>query len=80
MAREAIRHLNIIVRHYRKLSGRGGKRLIGGSVPNQRPSCATIPRSEDLVESRQDRGQHAELGGVNRDDINNECNQRKGVG
>eukprot|EP00959_Pyramimonas_sp_CCMP1952_P058978 1231864-Pyramimonas_sp.AAC.1 len=55
IAREAMRHLNIIVRQYRKLSGRGGKKLGGGSDPDQRPSCANIPRSQDLAESRLDR-------------------------
>eukprot|EP00959_Pyramimonas_sp_CCMP1952_P212484 4445876-Pyramimonas_sp.AAC.1 len=47
VAREVIRHLNIIVRQDRKLSGRGGKRLIGVVCPTSDPtSCATIPGSE----------------------------------
>ena len=32
MAREAIRHLNIIVRQYRKLNGRRGTRRTGGGT------------------------------------------------
>eukprot|EP00959_Pyramimonas_sp_CCMP1952_P035962 752995-Pyramimonas_sp.AAC.1 len=39
MAREAIRHLNIIVRQYRKLNGRtrgGAKRKGGGAVAESR--------------------------------------------
>eukprot|EP00959_Pyramimonas_sp_CCMP1952_P065010 1357186-Pyramimonas_sp.AAC.1 len=45
MAREAIRHLNILVRQYGKLNGRrrAGKIVGGGGQPNHRPSCATIP-------------------------------------
>ena len=35
MAREAIRHLNIIVRQYRKLSGRRGSRREGGGVSSR---------------------------------------------
>eukprot|EP00959_Pyramimonas_sp_CCMP1952_P324191 6785074-Pyramimonas_sp.AAC.3 len=45
-SRKAIKHLNIIVHQYRKLSGRRGIRREGGgtrSKPDQGPPCATIP-------------------------------------
>eukprot|EP00959_Pyramimonas_sp_CCMP1952_P090679 1898443-Pyramimonas_sp.AAC.1 len=82
MAREAIKHLNIIVRQYRKLSGRRGNRRVGGGNrdrPNQGPPCATIPRLlGSLLESRLIEGQHANLGGHILNNISNMCNERVG--
>eukprot|EP00959_Pyramimonas_sp_CCMP1952_P032470 681405-Pyramimonas_sp.AAC.1 len=83
MVREAIRHLNIIVRQYMKLSGRGrGTRVGGGNRarPDQGPPCATIPTRQSLLESRLVEGQHANLGGQILDNINNVCNERAEVG
>eukprot|EP00959_Pyramimonas_sp_CCMP1952_P266479 5571011-Pyramimonas_sp.AAC.1 len=84
MAREAIKHLNIIVRQYRKLSGRrGNRRREGGGVRgklNQGPPCATIPRLlGSLAESRLvEEGQHANLGRHSLDKLlNNKCNEEK---
>eukprot|EP00959_Pyramimonas_sp_CCMP1952_P162334 3394239-Pyramimonas_sp.AAC.1 len=75
MAREAIKHLNIIVRQYRKLSGRRGNRREGGgtrSRPDQGPPCATIHRLlGSLLESRLVEGQHANLGRHLLNNINN---------
>eukprot|EP00976_Prorocentrum_cordatum_P106194 1194403-Prorocentrum_minimum.AAC.2 len=68
MAREAIKHLNNIVRQqYRKLNGRKGtNRKEGGGIReklDQGAPCATIPRLlGSLVESRLVvEGQHANL-------------------
>eukprot|EP00959_Pyramimonas_sp_CCMP1952_P193373 4044042-Pyramimonas_sp.AAC.1 len=76
MAREAIQNLNIIVRQYRKLSGRTrrGQVVGGGGRPGQRPSCATIPRP-GMVESRlRDRGRRAKLEEQGQDGIMvNDC-------
>eukprot|EP00959_Pyramimonas_sp_CCMP1952_P391076 8195388-Pyramimonas_sp.AAC.1 len=46
MAREAIKHLNIIVRQYRKLSGRRGNKREGGGTrnkPDQAPPLRDYP-------------------------------------
>eukprot|EP00959_Pyramimonas_sp_CCMP1952_P329162 6891022-Pyramimonas_sp.AAC.1 len=84
MAREAIKHLNIMVRRYRKLSGRGGNRREGGgtrSRPDQAPPCATIRRLlGSLLESRLVEGQHTNLGRHLLNNINNMCSERMGIG
>ena len=84
MAREAIKHLNIIVRQYRKLNSRKGNRREGGGVRgklDQGPPCATIPKLlGSLAESRLVEGQHANLGRHLLNNINNMCNERVGVG
>ena len=84
MAREAIKHLNIIVRQYRKLSGRKGGRREGGGARgklNQGPPCATIPRLlGSLAESRLAVGHHANLGKHSLNKLNNKCNEKRGIG
>ena len=85
MAREAIKHLNIIVRQYRKLNSRKGNRREGGGVIrgklDQGPPCATIPKLlGSLAESRLVEGQHANLGRHLPNKLSNECNERKGIG
>ena len=84
MAREAIKHLNIIVRQYRKLSGRRGGRREGGGDRgklNQGPPCATIPRLlGSLAESRLAVGHHANLGKHSLNKLNNKCNEKRGIG
>eukprot|EP00959_Pyramimonas_sp_CCMP1952_P270995 5665679-Pyramimonas_sp.AAC.2 len=80
MAREAVKHLNITVCQYRKLSGRKRGRVVGGSNrPDQGPPCAYIPK-QCLVESRLDEGHRANLGRQRQHIVNNECNRRTGIG
>eukprot|EP00976_Prorocentrum_cordatum_P088074 1187164-Prorocentrum_minimum.AAC.2 len=80
MAREAVRHLNIIVRQFRKLCGRGKRKIVGGgSRPDQGPPCTTIP-GQCLAISRLDEGHRANLGRREHNTINNECIRRTGVG
>eukprot|EP00959_Pyramimonas_sp_CCMP1952_P456253 9472840-Pyramimonas_sp.AAC.1 len=84
MAREAIKHLNIIVRQYRKLNYRKGSRKEGGvrGKPDQGPPCTTIPKllGGSLAESRLVEGQYANLGRHLPNKLSNKCNERKGVG
>ena len=86
LAREAIKHLNIIVRQYRKLNGRKRNSREGGGVkgkPDQGPPCATIPKPLGLggsAESRLVKGQHANLGRHLLNELSNKCNERKGIG